>query len=629
MSFSHIIWKNFQQNITHYAIYIFLLLLSIVLFYSFITIKYVHHLHLHQSMSVIKQGTQVGSYFLFIIIIVFIMYTNMLFIKRRSYEFGLLQTVGLNKKSIIYMLMLEQLFIFLITAILGMVIGILGSKILLMIVLKLLGIHTSVSIIFSFQAIAQTLFILIISYILIIVQAWIYLNKNSIKSLMSFQDTKEESKVNITLGEVVLGILGILFILAGYYLSTRFMELLDHILLPFIILFLTVIGAYFFFRSTVSLILKIIKYSKGGNVTVNDVIFTSSLMFRIRKNAFSLTVMAIISAITVSVLCFAALSRGSLSNEVLLESPHEVTLKDENIANELGFELGRHHIAYQYDFKEVVYSKVYKDHLFDVSQAQPYAVTVTSEKYFPNISLEEGQANLIIPEGLIHDLAKHRENGTIAIGTKKSHVNVKLHKVINKIYFKESIDLGGPTLVLSDKEYNYLKAHAKNKYIVPQYGFDLKHNKDIPKLEKIVSGISGDVQTRSEVVSEASSLTGILLFVTSFLGIAFLIATGCIIYIKQIDETEDELESYSILRKLGFTQKDMARGLKLKVAFNFGLPLIIALLHAYFASLVFMKLIGFANQTPIFVVMAIYTVIYSIFAIIAYNHSRRTINHSI
>ena len=143
MSFSHIIWKNFQQNITHYAIYIFSLILSIVLFYSFITIKYVHHLHLHQSMSVIKQGTQVGSYFLFIIIIVFIMYTNMLFIKRRSYEFGLLQTIGLNKKRIIYMLMLEQLFIFLITAILGMIIGVLGSKILLMIVLKLLGIHTS------------------------------------------------------------------------------------------------------------------------------------------------------------------------------------------------------------------------------------------------------------------------------------------------------------------------------------------------------------------------------------------------------------------------------------------------------------------------------------------------------
>ena len=54
--------------------------------------------------------------------------------------------------------------------------------------------------------------------------------------------------------------------------------------------------------------------------------------------------MAIISVITVSVLCFAAISRGSLTNEILLESPHEVTLKEEKVANELGFELNRHHI---------------------------------------------------------------------------------------------------------------------------------------------------------------------------------------------------------------------------------------------------------------------------------------------
>ena len=35
-----------------------------------------------------------------------------------------------------------------------------------------------------------------------------------------------------------------------------------------------------------------------------------------------------------------------------------------------------------------------------------------------------------------------------------------------------------------------------------------------------------------------------------------------------------------------------------------------------------MKVIGFDNKVPIFVVMGIYTIIYSIFAVIAYNHSK-------
>ena len=94
------------------------------------------------------------------------------------------------------------------------------------------------------------------------------------------------------------------------------------------------------------------------------------------------------------------------------------------------------------------------------------------------------------------------------------------------------VDLGGATLVLNDEDYQSLRAHAKGKNIVSQYGFDIKHKKDLPELENIVQNISKNIETRSEAASEITSLTGVLLFVTSFLGITFLIAAGCIIYIK-------------------------------------------------------------------------------------------------
>ena len=107
---------------------------------------------------------------------------------------------------------------------------------------------------------------------------------------------------------------------------------------------------------------------------------------------------------------------------------------------------------------------------------------------------------------------------------------------------------------------------------------------------------------------------GILIFVTSFLGLAFLIATGCIIYIKQMDETEDEINNYRILRRIGFTHTDMTKGLALKILFNFGLPLIIALLHALFVAMVFMKLMGEYSPIPIIIVMIVYSLVYLIFA---------------
>ncbi|OHO70610.1 bacitracin ABC transporter permease [Staphylococcus sp. HMSC036D05] len=629
MSFNEIIFKNFKQNIAHYAIYLLSLIISVILYFSFVTLKYAHHLHGNQSYPILKEGSQVGSYFLFIIIVVFLLYANFLFMKRRGRELSLLQIIGLTRSNIMRMIMIEQLMTFVMTAIVGIILGIFGSKILLMIVLRLLGINISVSIIFSYHAIIETLILISVAYLLVIIQSYIFIRKRSISELASDLTKKEVNETKITFSEITLGLLGIIMIVGGYFLSTKLIENIDSILQPFIILFLTVLGSYFFFRSTVSLVFKTIQHFRNGNISVTDVMFTSSIIYRIKKNAFSLTVMAIVSAITVSVLCFAALSRSTLTNEVLLNSPHDVTLKSQKQANQLAYDLNNRNVEHYYNYKEVVYAKLYKDHMFTEGIARPSFIAVTSDKYIPNVNIDKGQTDIIIPRGSIKDVVKVDKKGSTYIGSKAHHVKVKLRKAINKVYFMADVDLGGATLVLNDEDYQSLRAHAKGKNIVSQYGFDIKHKKDLPELENIVQNISKNIETRSEAASEITSLTGVLLFVTSFLGITFLIAAGCIIYIKQIDETEDELENYSILRKLGFTHQDMSKGLKLKVIFNFGLPLIVALLHGYFASLAYMHIMGVTNQLPIFIVMAVYTGIYAVFAVIGYNHSKRTIRHSI
>ena len=81
-----------------------------------------------------------------------------------------------------------------------------------------------------------------------------------------------------------------------------------------------------------------------------------------------------------------------------------------------------------------------------------------------------------------------------------------------------------------------------------------------------------------------------------------------------MDETEDEINNYRILRRIGFTHTDMTKGLALKILFNFGLPLIIALLHALFVAMVFMKLMGEYSPIPIIIVMIVYSLVYLIFA---------------
>ena len=71
MRFSHIVLKNFRQNLRHYAIYLFSLLLSISLYFSFVTLKYTDDITHSESAKLLKNSAAIGEKFLFVIIIVF------------------------------------------------------------------------------------------------------------------------------------------------------------------------------------------------------------------------------------------------------------------------------------------------------------------------------------------------------------------------------------------------------------------------------------------------------------------------------------------------------------------------------------------------------------------------------
>ncbi len=109
MTFNHIVFKNLRQNLKHYAMYLFSLFFSIVLYFSFTTLQFTKGVNNDDSMAIIKKGALVGSIFLFIIIVIFLMYANHLFVKRRTREFALFQLIGLTRQNILKMLALEQM----------------------------------------------------------------------------------------------------------------------------------------------------------------------------------------------------------------------------------------------------------------------------------------------------------------------------------------------------------------------------------------------------------------------------------------------------------------------------------------------------------------------------------------
>ncbi|HGH0765786.1 TPA: FtsX-like permease family protein [Staphylococcus pseudintermedius] len=632
MRFSAIVLKNFKQNLRHYGIYLFSLMLSIALYFSFVTLKYTDSIANGENAKLLNSSAGIGEKFLFVIIIIFLMYANRLFIKRRTKSFALFQLIGLSRKDLMRMMMLEQAIIFIGTTVIGLLLGLFGSRLLLLIVKKTAQIPLDIKILFEPAALTVTMILVVISFILIMVQSFIFIKRRSIIQLMYDVQQSEATQANMTKAEMTFGILGIAMIGLGYYLSTIMLKNIELTLISaFLILFLTVVGAYFFFRSSVSLIFKSLKRSKRGYVNVTDVVFTASIMHRMKKNAFSLTVIGIISAITITLLSFATISKANIENNVNGLAPHEFTYINEGEAQKLEAYLNAKNIPYNKVVQHVIEVPIV--HSDKALHKDVNSLPIISDAEVDKMDVNPGEITLVNYFKVSETFIGLDEGVTIDLGRKEKHAPLEITETSPYNVLSYRAALGRSVGIVDHKTFEMLKATQikdKDNPPITQVGFDLKSAKDVVKVESANEQFNQMLpQSRTSLEKEQLAFSGMFLFVSGFLGVAFLIAAGCIIYIKQMDENEDEMANYQILRKMGYTHQDMFKGLALKIAFNFGLPLIIGLGHAFFAARAFNTLMNGVDFAPVIFAMTVYAVIYLIFAVLAYYHSRRVIKFSI
>ncbi|ADV04899.1 TPA: ABC transporter permease [Staphylococcus pseudintermedius] len=632
MRFSAIVLKNFKQNLRHYGIYLFSLMLSIALYFSFVTLKYTDSIANGENAKLLNSSAGIGEKFLFVIIIIFLMYANRLFIKRRTKSFALFQLIGLSRKDLMRMMMLEQAIIFIGTTVIGLLLGLFGSRLLLLIVKKTAQIPLDIKILFEPAALIVTMILVVISFILIMVQSFIFIKRRSIIQLMYDVQQSEATQANMTKAEMTFGILGIAMIGLGYYLSTIMLKNIELTLISaFLILFLTVVGAYFFFRSSVSLIFKSLKRSKRGYVNVTDVVFTASIMHRMKKNAFSLTVIGIISAITITLLSFATISKANIENNVNGLAPHEFTYINEGEAQKLEAYLNAKNIPYNKVVQHVIEVPIV--HSDKALHKDVNSLPIISDAEVDKMDVNPGEITLVNYFKVSETFIGLDEGVTIDLGRKEKHAPLEITETSPYNVLSYRAALGRSVGIIDHKTFEMLKATQikdKDNPPITQVGFDLKSAKDVVKVESANEQFNQMLpQSRTSLEKEQLAFSGMFLFVSGFLGVAFLIAAGCIIYIKQMDENEDEMANYQILRKMGYTHQDMFKGLALKIAFNFGLPLIIGLGHAFFAARAFNTLMNGVDFAPVIFAMTVYAVIYLIFAVLAYYHSRRVIKFSI
>ncbi|MCA1015046.1 ABC transporter permease [Bacillus stratosphericus] len=655
MNINQLVFRNLKKNLKNYYLYVFALVFSVALYFSFVTLQYSPALD--DVKGSIKGGASIkaASVLLIAIVGIFLLYANSIFIKRRGREIGLLQLIGMTKQKIAKLLNAENFILYVVSMAVGIIAGFIGSKLMLMVLFKVTGVNAIANLHFSGMALLQTLIVFFVIYGLIMLRNRWFINRQTILSLFRTTSSTEQRVKKISVFEIIIGVLGIAFISSGYYISSQlftgtYTSMFALLLAMIYILGSVIIGTFLFYKGSVSFIANIVRKRKNGYLAIHEVLSLSSIMFRLKSNALLLTIITTVSALAIGLLSLSYISYYSAEKTAEQQIPSHFVMGSEKEANTFTRALSDKHIAYDLKQVKVIRAKFDAKKLMDMDAElknmnnEPGILTlpVISEKNAPNIHVGNNEVILSGYSDLLKKFMPIKSSGDVKLLIKKP-LDLKVLDLKKDYLISYNFTFGRlPVAVVSQDVFEQLDQQKDPKLQLDQQKYlqfenslyiavNIKDKKNLEKANNVFNSLKLGENSMSQLASaqQQKQTIGLMMFIVGFLGLSFLVTSGCILYFKQMNESEEEQSSYTILRKLGFTEKDLLKGIRLKQLFNFGIPLVVGLLHSYFAVQSGWFFFGGELWTPMLIVMSIYTVLYSIFGFLSVQYYKKVIKESL
>lgn len=583
------------------------------------------------AMSSIYYILKVAIYVMGIFSLIFLYYSDGFLLNKRLKEISLYAILGLDKKHLSKILALESLII----SALGYLIGIISAtviyKLLETIFLKLMLMEGNFYLSFARDAYIISFLVFAGISLLILLTRIIKIKRKSILDLF-----KEEKTFKRPRGMVLSAFVSLILLGYGYYLAQTINNPLKALTYFFLAVVLVMIGTFFLFSSLSIVILKLMKASKSYYKT-EKFISVSSLIFRLRSNAKGLASITIMSTAAIILLSSAISLYRSVEDVANRQYPRAVGLASVD----------------EYSIDQV--KKIIKENDLEAKNIQDYKAVFAFEKDGKNFntskesyvfdnanSLDDKAMGILVEvnDGSIPETSGLKDGEFLLYKGPKladiSELNINGKTLRKKSDIKDfPYKNSGNTSIVSymfDFYYLIVKKLDKNlsiddNKIVHVYNFDL-NDKDMRVFREKTKDIQNEygIGFHDDCVLEGYKLYGAIFFVGIFLGLIFMVATGLIIYYKQIQEGFADRNKYQSLRKLGIGEGKIKKTIDKQVLVFFFLPLIVAGIHVAFAFKMISKIfvmLGCVNESIKITSFIIGFVIFALLYLIYYKLSSR------
>ena len=582
--------------------------------------------------------------------IIFLNYSNSFLLRRRQKEFGIYNILGMSKKNITHIYLWENIIIYLISTVSGITMGIAFSKLAELLLARLIKDNISYDFTINKDLILVCAAVSAFVFLLLFVRGIIALWKLNTLSLMKSENFGEKPpKANY-----LIAVIGVLMLCVAYYIALTTEKPLDALVMFFVAVILVVIGTYMIFIAGSVTMCKILQKNQKYYYQKDHFVAVSSMAYRMKRNGAGLASVCILITM-VLVMMFGA---GSLyigaEDSLHTTYPRDFTFVmyaggDQETANE-NFnvfcndidEFFINHNDNREDIQKYTYAHYnmnVTDNVFDRGFDKP--ADKYAEVYFISLAdynkycgenkvLEDNRvlintiytqysySNLIIG-GESYDIREFVPTDDLFPNRDKAYLTPKIYIIANDI-----------NKIISGFD-NEITHHTKHIY---RFNSSLSQDKQCRMFNdlynnmvannnrgKYGSGTSWAIESLAFDRADFYGIYGGIFFLGIILSALFLVATVLIIYFKQIAEGYEDESRFTVMKKIGMTNREIQKNVNSQMKTVFILPLAFAILHLCFAAPIIMRMLtlfSVENTSLILITMAVIVAIFRVFYITVY-----------
>ena len=606
MTLLNFAYYNIKRDFKTYLYHFLSCVFSVFIFFLFSVLS------MHPALKIVDKGSTIGlvlftaSIVSMIFSFVLILYSVGNFLKNRSRQFAILNIIGASKKQFKKLIFLENMIISLLSLFVGIVSGLIFSKLFLLIAQTLID-NLKLNFYLPFMPIMLTIGLMGGLFLLISLLAPIILRKKKIIDLLKKEEVAEKS--HFVLSSLAL----VIFLGPTLYFHLK----RDFFTFIYILDLLSLISISYFLFNLIFSIYHLVMKKSGKIYAKSNLIRVTNFKYKIHTNIKTMAGAMILFFIVLTSFVYIVGAPLNVAEDTEKIMPYAYMYANwENEADgDKKAEIISNSLSKKQGFKELTIR---------------YSKFQSNEKLIRHIVLSQSMYN-VVADLLKRDRVSLADDEYFLVGVngKKDPVlGDKVRKKLDQYGIKKEngldrriIALSGyfsSVTVISDKKYDYLsKDLVKEKiYAFMQADFIEDNQKEVRDLKKEIGfEIGKETFMTYYGYYESENLTRRLVsYVGSILCISFLIGIASIIYSRLYSSVEEESKKYSIMIKIGLSQEELNGILASTLRWVFILPFLVSLLETW----IFITLINQVTLTSYTNLAGICSLIYIILGLIMY-----------